>query len=629
MITNVSKSQDEGDYNVIATNACPTQGQGYGNIISIDQAPTTANADLNGLAAALPDNQVIEVCGTTGVTLQANNPAIGTGAWSQIAGPGTSTFSPANGQPGNNNNNVTISGYSAPSPVTYRWTISNGVCPPSESDVRVLFDPKITVSTILAGCSFVPLPPFSNDSIMILVTGSGGTGTLTYSHPNSDELRIDVSGSNKVYTAPTDGNAHNYTVSDAFCSESGSVTTPATKITDIPLASAPSGTTTANCYDKNFNKWLTFRDNNNDAILAINDNDQDLGEVNVTVYKDNTEPSILTTVGSTCQNYPNTAMRRHFVVTAANSFAAPVSVRLYFSEAELQSLKTASLANDIANDACSKNDNVNTVNDLYVTKYTGSNEDGDYSNNDANGIYRVFGSSSVGPQQPDGPLARGAFSALYDGGQSHHYVEMDVTEFSEMWLHGSQNGSPLPVEMLYIEANAIDNSYIEVKWATALEINNSGFQVERSTDGQNWATIGWVDGHNNSTTQQDYRYSDYSVAANVRYYYRLKQVDNDGEYEYTGIVSAIINSQMTFSVKDFIPNPAGNITRLIITATSEQTIGVDIYNAIGQKVISETHHLNKGGNELPFDLTNIAAGSYTAVVSSANEVYSKKLIVVK
>jgi hypothetical protein len=340
-------------------------------------------------------------------------------------------------------------------------------------------------------------------------------------------------------------------------------------------------------------------------------------------------------------------MKRHFVITstAPQPFANDVSVRLYFSNAELQSLIDSSLGNDIPSDKCSENDNTSSINDLYVTKYTDLNpgqptEDGDYNNNlvAPGGIYKVYGDTAIfssGNYQshvyPAGPLDKYpvGFPSLYAGGQGHHYVELNVREFSELWLHGSSSGAALPVEMLYLEANAVDNSYIEVKWATLIEINNAGFQVERSPDGKAWTAIGWVDGHDNTTVQQTYKYNDHDVIPGVRYYYRLKQVDNDGMYEYSGIVSAILTGQITFSVKDFIPNPAATKTNLIVTATNEQEIEVNFYNVIGQKVLSSRTWLTKGANMLEYDISDLAIGTYTASVSSANEIYSKKLVITR
>ena len=535
-----------------------------------------------------------------------------------------------NYNPNNTANNVTIthSAYTAPGVVTYRWTITNGVCAPSESDVRVVFDPAINVTATLAGCSFT-----AADSNIVVVTGTGGTGSLTFGPPSTDELRVNIDANNKAYSTPGTGGNRSYTVSDAFCSQTGNVTVPAGHPIDIPFT-ASNGNTTADCYDQHFNKWLTFRDGNQDAILAINDNNQDLGQVSVTVYKDNVEADITETAGSnTCSGNTYKAMRRHYRVTstAAQPFSSSVGVRLYFSDAELQSLITASNANNVSGDPCSKNDDINSLSELYVTKYSGINEDGDYNNNDVNGIYKVYGNPTALPTQPDGPLGKTAngFAALYSGGQNHHYVELNVTEFSELWLHGSQNGTPLPVEMLYIEAQAMDNAYIQVRWATAVEIDNSGFQVERSTNGQDWEAIGWVDGHNTTTVQQTYSFDDRDVQPQQRYYYRLKQIDNDGDYEYTGIVSAILQSGVTFQVKDFVPNPAMDRTELIISSDTEAEVQLDLYNGIGQKVIGRSITLSKGMNRIAIATNGLAAGNYTGVVSNANEVYSKKLVVVK
>jgi hypothetical protein len=633
-ITNVQPGQHSGPYDVNATNIC-SNIDGFGNSLTVD-ARIDANPDVPGISNSGVndlDAITIEACGALSLTLTGNNPSPGSGNWSLGSAPtGTAVVTGWGGPTTNQTVTPTVNEHGA---YNFVWTVTNGTCE-DDSSIRVFFTPAINVVTELAGCSFV-----SPDNDIIKITANGGwnpgsqsaNSYLTVTPPVGDNLLVDVSTNPQliqVYTAPFDGISHTYKVDDQICVYTPSVTTKTNHPTDIPLTVTP-GTETTICIDKSFDQWLTFRDNNNNAILSIDDNNQDLGEVEVTVYKDPTVPSIAGTPNSTCDGVLNTAMQRHFVITAENQFANPVDVRLYFSESELNDLITASQNNDSPGNNCTFNDNINGISDLYVTKYTGINEDGDYTNNAPTGLYKVYGNPTALPTQPDGPLNKSAngFSTVYSGGNSHHYVQMSVTEFSELWLHGSGNGAALPVEMLYIEANPINNAYINVRWATALEINNNGFQVERSIDGQTWAAIGWVDGHNNTTTQQNYSYDDHTVQPNVRYYYRLKQIDNDGQYEYTGIVSAIINLNITFEVKDFIPNPATNQTTLLITTTNDQSIEVDIYNGIGQKVISQRHTISKGANQLNFNVANLAAGTYTAVVSSANEVYGKKLVVLK
>ena len=202
-----------------------------------------------------------------------------------------------------------------------------------------------------------------------------------------------------------------------------------------------------------------------------------------------------------------------------------------------------------------------------------------------------------------------------------------MSELSEFWLHGSGTGSALPVTMIYLEAVPVNNTYIQVRWATATEINNDGFNVERSTDGQNWTQIGFVDGHDNSTVQNNYTYDDRQVAAGIRYYYRLKQIDNDGAFEYTDVVSAILTGELTFDVKNFVPNPATGQTTLWVVTSKEQEITVAFYDVLGRKVYNGVHGITKGENKIDFDISRYAAGAYTAIVTSGNEIYTKKLVV--
>ncbi len=205
-------------------------------------------------------------------------------------------------------------------------------------------------------------------------------------------------------------------------------------------------------------------------------------------------------------------------------------------------------------------------------------------------------------------------------------VRSALTSFSDFGI-GFGSGGPLPVELIYLSADAVNNSFIRVSWATALEINNSGFSVERSTDGVNFNAIGWVNGNNNSTVQQNYSFDDSNVQPGVVYYYRLKQLDNDGQFEYTYIVSAVLNSAVPFEVKEFMPNPTNANTSLFILSDTEKQITVEFFNILGEKVQTHQQKVVKGANKVGFDLQELASGTYTAIVTSGNDVFSRKLIV--
>ena len=505
--------------------------------------------------------------------------------------------------------------------------------------------------------------------------------TYTGAGVEQDGANLNNPGVKGVFWSKADANPHQYTVSNGVCSVTLSKSTKNGAPNDIVFAAATgtpaglpgqgggnglqgsynnsgagiSGVTSAGpaltCHQtKDFgNTWVTYIDNVNNAVVEINNNGQDLDSVAVSVYREPLLPSVLNATGAAgaCYQYPEYAMERHFVIqstksTGANSFASNVGVRLYFSDAELQDLiywtnHNATASAGTVNASCAAAEVVNNTGMLYVTKYTDPNpttvnytntEDGNYSNNNPSGIYRMFGPGVTTLGAPftgiDGQS--GVFSSSL--GANRHYVEFNVREFSELWLSGSGDIEPLPVEMIYFEAEAINNEYIQLAWATDIEINNKEFQIERSTDGQNWTQIGIVDGNGNSTVKQTYTYNDVNVVPEVHYYYRLKQVDFNLEYKYTGVVSAAIYGNAAFSIS-ISPNPTYGTTNLIINTTKEQAVSVEVYDMLGQKAATSNNQLVNGYNRIELDLNRLAAGTYTVSVTSANQVYTKKLVIAK
>ncbi|GIV33130.1 MAG: hypothetical protein KatS3mg031_0665 [Chitinophagales bacterium] len=200
-----------------------------------------------------------------------------------------------------------------------------------------------------------------------------------------------------------------------------------------------------------------------------------------------------------------------------------------------------------------------------------------------------------------------------------------LTSFSNEGLGGG-TGAGLPIELLFLQAEPVNNTFIRVKWATATEINNAGFEVQRSTDGVTFEKIAWVDGAGNSSSTLNYNYPDYDVQPNVLYYYRLKQVDLDGTEELTYVVSAMITSSGIFTISDFIPNPAFDNSRIEVVTSTEKDLHVTIYNTLGQIIQKSKHHVMPGTNQITFQLGWLADGTYYAIIHADNEFYSRKLV---
>ncbi len=138
--------------------------------------------------------------------------------------------------------------------------------------------------------------------------------------------------------------------------------------------------------------------------------------------------------------------------------------------------------------------------------------------------------------------------------------------------------SSLPVRLISFKSEA-QSAVIELTWQTGEEINNSHFEIERSSNAQNFEAIGRIMGTGNSTAKQIYSYVDVSPKIGLNYY-RLKQVDLDGQFEYSRIVSARLTG---FGLFKAYPNPVVEI--LTIELPSELTIeSACLIDLTGRKV---------------------------------------------
>lgn len=191
----------------------------------------------------------------------------------------------------------------------------------------------------------------------------------------------------------------------------------------------------------------------------------------------------------------------------------------------------------------------------------------------------------------------------------------------------NDGGSPLPVELLDFSANTKE-SHIQLEWSTATEINNDGFEVQRSIDGENFETIAWVDGNGNTTIIQSYQYDDYEAKSGVNYY-RLKQVDFDGEFEYTDIVSAKLRSIDGISISNLRPNPANESVFIDIQSNESSTGKITVYNHMGQKVALINSSLEKGENTIKIETAHLPSGAYFVAIESNDVAVTKKFVIAK
>jgi hypothetical protein len=171
------------------------------------------------------------------------------------------------------------------------------------------------------------------------------------------------------------------------------------------------------------------------------------------------------------------------------------------------------------------------------------------------------------------------------------------------------NNTPLPVELSFFNVSLINENTASLKWQTLTEINNSHFLIHRSYDGVNWEEVGRVEGNGNQLEAIDYAYIDKTIvnemAVKNKVFYRLKQVDFDGAFEYSSIKTLNLEQTNVASFKIY-PNPAtGNEITL-------SNAGIyKIYDTAG-KLLKEV------GNTTSIDITDLEVGVYLIEDSNGN-----------
>ena len=203
------------------------------------------------------------------------------------------------------------------------------------------------------------------------------------------------------------------------------------------------------------------------------------------------------------------------------------------------------------------------------------------------------------------------------------------TGFSHFQLSRVSNNNALPVEYLSLEAIPVDNSFIQVSWVTSIEINNKGFYVQRSLDGITFENIGWVDGNGNATSPVKYTFNDMNVLANQVYYYRLHQIDFDNVSKLSKIVSAEIQIGSVFSIGNFYPNPAQTSNNVVVNSSFESDLKLQIFNTLGQEVVSKNYQLSKGATLISLELNTLADGIYQCIFISGEHKISRPFVMAK
>ncbi len=179
--------------------------------------------------------------------------------------------------------------------------------------------------------------------------------------------------------------------------------------------------------------------------------------------------------------------------------------------------------------------------------------------------------------------------------------------------------SALPVSLIYFTGELNNLNQTELKWQTASESNSKEFVVERMTEELIWTEIGKKNAAGNSNSIIDYSYTDKTITEGV-FYYRIKQIDNDGTYEYSNII-AIDNTFKTNGILSIYPNPSNDIINVSNSFNSKHTIS--IFNILGENVTHLVTTKTFDNNHSQIDISALPKGSYIVSCNAINKSFIK------
>jgi hypothetical protein len=208
--------------------------------------------------------------------------------------------------------------------------------------------------------------------------------------------------------------------------------------------------------------------------------------------------------------------------------------------------------------------------------------------------------------------------------------------------HGSDNtdiygtridgdGNAYPVELMSFTA-ALASDHVALDWRTAMEMDNYGFEIERTAIGSGdappgnappgavWNRVGFVAGHGNADARQSYRYDDpltTELARSAWLLYRLRQIDNDGSTTYSPVARVRMPRPDAYSLSDPYPNPCSSVTQLRCTLPAAARIELAVRDLLGRRVAAiAAGDYQAGSHAFSVDASALARGIYAVTFTA-------------
>ncbi|MEZ4828339.1 MAG: PKD domain-containing protein [Bacteroidia bacterium] len=331
------------------------------------------------------------------------------------------------------------------------------------------------------------------------------------------------------------------------------------------------------------NALLEIQDSFEDALAGINDNNQDLGQVTVSTFDHGLA------AGYFANGYP--FANRSFHISTEKTPSANVSVELYIRPEEFDALAGASAY-------------VSSLGDLRIVKFQG-------------GLPGVPGTGTPSIIIPTYTVANG-------GPGGNHVIAFQTSGFSTFYLTGPD--ASFPVE--WLDFTAVQKGEdARLFWATANESNSSHFVVERSWNAWEYAPIGMVKAAGNSSRVLEYNFTDPWITRQEhdRLFYRLRQVDYDGSFDFSKVEEVAIRFDATRW--SLFPNPAKDAFSILLETDRPAPARIQVTGLDGRVVLD--HEWQPGGikEKTEIQTKTWARGVYFVRMSCGQAVSTEKLVV--
>ncbi|MGQ3012790.1 MAG: T9SS type A sorting domain-containing protein [Flavobacteriales bacterium] len=438
-------------------------------------------------------------------------------------------------------------------------------------------------------------PALSTLNYQLRVSGGAAIGVPVAGNNDTLQLFSDPILTNTSYTVE---------VTNPVNGCQAQVAIPVTVQVPAAPASVFSSNDQTGCWVQAGDRFVHFMQPGTDRIIAsLNPKSSNLGWVQFTGYNEVSIPEIQACY-TTQTEFLHSALSRHWVIRSGSAPAGNVALRLYMSDADYTSLAAQ------ANFNTNPSDDVSSVADLKLTKYSGSNENGSFADN--------CGTGSITLHLPgeSGAVTAGTLGFDISGAS---FSGFSVPGFSELWLSGAGN-SPLPVTIDNWSTACNEDGSIRASWNSISEVNNAFFILETSADEHTWTELYRMQGAGNSNQLLSYGPANL-VLQSGHNFLRLVQQDFNGERSVKAL-SAVHCPFVAAGAGDegwkLYPNPAVDLIRLEGPYPQSGVLQYRIMDISGKTVLQGNSSVGDGFY-LQVPVEQLVSGLYVLRLSGAVE----------